>query len=110
MWDTYLAFSILVATIIFGRRFFQNSSPNTSLRLAFAAFIGLEADVLFRIFLLVPGGTYQYFYGLDVEELKIIWISGAIFTPLKAALSTFATVVIGKTVVDYLKPRIMFDP
>ena len=107
MWDTYLAFAVLLSTIIFAKRFLPNSPQNASLGLAFAAFIGLEADVLFRIFLLVPGGTYQYFYGWDVEALRVIWVSGAVGTPLKAALSTFATVVIGKPVVNLLKDRIM---
>ncbi|UCD96854.1 MAG: hypothetical protein JSV35_02010 [Candidatus Bathyarchaeota archaeon] len=108
MWDTYLAFLILVATTVFGDRFLKKSSRNLSLRLVLAAFIGLEADVLFRIFLLVPAGTYQYFYGWDIETLRAVWVSGAIGTPLKVALSTFATVVIGKPIVDLIKTKLVY--
>lgn len=71
--------------------------------LAVAAFVGLEADVLFRIFVLIPGQTYRLFYGFDVETLKIIWGSGAIITPMKVALSTIATVVIGHPLIKALK-------
>jgi hypothetical protein len=108
MWDTYLAFALLMSMMVFGDRFLKNSSPNVSLRLALAAFIGLEADVLFRIFLLVPGGTYQYFYGWDIDTLRTVWVSGAIETPLKAALSTSATAIIGKPVVDLIKTRLVY--
>jgi hypothetical protein len=109
MWDTYLALIILVSMMVFGGRFIRNMLQNISLRLALAAFIGLEADVLFRIFLLVPGGAYQYFYGWDIEILRIVWVSGAVGTPLKVVLSTFATVVIGKPVVDLIKNKLVYS-
>jgi hypothetical protein len=68
--------------------------------LALSAFVGLEADVLFRIFILVPMQTYSLFYGWDVEGLRAIWTLGAILTPLKAALATLATTIIGPPLIN----------
>lgn len=79
------------------------SSARILLILAVAAFVGLEADVLFRIFVFIPGQTYRFFYGWDVETLKVIWTSGAVITPIKVALSTIATVAIGHPLIKALR-------
>lgn len=79
------------------------SSARILLILAVAAFVGLEADVLFRIFVFIPCQTYRLFYGWDVEILKVIWSSGAVITPIKVALSTIATVAIGQPLIKALR-------
>jgi hypothetical protein len=71
--------------------------------LALSAFIGLEADVLFRIFVFIPCQTYQLFYGYDVNALKAIWILGAVETSIKAALSTIITVIIGLPIISVVR-------
>ena len=104
MWDTYAAFFLLIiAVFLIRKRLTQQCSKSVSFTLAMAAFVGLEADVLFRIVLLVPGQTYRLFYGWDVETLKAIWGSGALITPLKVGLSTIATLVIGHPLVRTLR-------
>ena len=99
MWDTYLALACLLAAIIVMRKrknlWNTKSKRNLVYVLAFSAFIGLEADVLFRIFIFVPCQTYQLFYGYDVSILQATWVLGAVETPIKAALSALVTTMIG---------------
>ncbi len=104
MWDTYVAFAVLVVVILWIRRGVQESgSKKLPLMLAAAAFVGLEADVLFRIFVFVPCGTYRLFYDFDVALLQFIWVEAAVITPVKVALSTIATVLIGHPLVKAIK-------
>ncbi len=107
MWDTYLAYVVLVIAVLMIRKgFWEHGSKRLPLVLAFSAFVGLEADVLFRIFILVPCQMYKpylAFYGFDVEILPIIWTAGAIGTPIKCGLSTLFTVVAGRPLVNVLK-------
>ena len=69
---------------------------------ALCAFIGLEADILFRIFVFIPGQTYRLFYGLPIEVLKGVWVAGALITPLKVAVSSFVTVLLGLRILKIL--------
>ena len=92
MWDTYLAFAgLLVADFAFFKNKNEKSLP---LDLAFYAFIGLEADILFRIFLFIPCQTYRLF-SYTAEDLQFIWIAGAIMTPIQVAVSAIFTSAIG---------------
>lgn len=104
MWDTYLAFAILIAAIFLIKKgLWKHNSKRLPFILAVAAFVGLEADVLFRISVFIPGQTYRLFYGFDVETLQIIWGGGAIITPIKVALSTIASLIIGHPLIRALK-------
>lgn len=95
MWDVYAAYGILLALGIImsvrGSDEIKRISP-----FAVSAFIGLEADVLFRISILIPGQTYQFFYGLTPEALVAIWtVPAPLITPFKVLLSTFfATLIV----------------
>jgi len=110
MWDTYLAYAVLIAAILMIRKgLWDHGSRRLPFVLAVSAFIGLEADVLFRIFIFVPCQTYQLFYGFGVEALQFIWTVGAVGTPIKAALATLVTVVIGHALVKTLKKANLFD-
>lgn len=80
-----------------------NISARIPLVLAITAFVGLEADVLFRIFVFVPGQTYRLFYGYRVDDLQYIWSAGGFITPIKVAISTIATVVIGHPIIKALR-------
>ena len=61
---------------------------------ALSTFVGLEADVLFRIFILVPCQTYQSIFEWDAGMLQSIWAFGAVETSIKAVLSTLVSVVV----------------
>ena len=92
MWDTYLAFvGLLTANVASIRSRTDKTHP---LALAFCAFIGLEADILFRIFLFVPCQTYRLF-AFTTEELQLIWIAGAVMTPVQVAISALFTSTVG---------------
>jgi hypothetical protein len=94
MWDIYLAFITLILWSIlykYGVGFLERREVG----LAFAAFIGLEADILFRIFLLVPARGYNIFYGLTPEVLAAIWaVPAPLITPIKVAIAVFLTVIL----------------
>lgn len=97
MWDVYFAYLILFLTILMtGRKSVWDNKSNRNLYvLALSAFIGLEADILFRIFVFIPCQTYRLFYGLPVEILQGIWVAGALITPIKVAISALITTVLG---------------
>jgi hypothetical protein len=63
--------------------------------LALATFTGLEADILFRILVLIPCNGYSVFYSLTPEVLKAIWaVSAPLITPFKVVLSTIISVLL----------------
>jgi MFS family permease len=78
MWDVYLAAIVLMMISVI---------KIDKGKLLTSTFIGLEADVLFRIFLFVPLQTYHILYGLTIETMKVIWVTGAFVTPLQVGLS-----------------------
>lgn len=97
MWDVYLAYIALLVIILLvaakgGSMREMNRNP---VFLAAYAFVGLEADVLFRIFLFIPCQTYRFLYGLPVEALQAIWVAGAVVTPIKVAISALVTASLG---------------
>ncbi|MEM3641432.1 MAG: hypothetical protein QXH37_05890 [Candidatus Bathyarchaeia archaeon] len=104
MWDVYLAFAVLVVTAVVATKWKSLWNVKSNIRLvyilALSAFIGLEADVLFRIFIFVPCQTYRLFYGYDVSVLQAIWAVGAVETPIKAALSTLVTSLVGPPIIS----------
>jgi hypothetical protein len=104
MWDVYLAFAVLLATVFVATKWRSVWNVNSSVRLvyilALSTFIGLEADVFFRIFVFVPCQTYRLFYNYDVGVLQAIWALGAVETPIKVALSTIVTVLVGPPIVS----------
>jgi hypothetical protein len=97
MWDVYGAYLVLLITMVFiwlkGDRI--NPLKNDMFLYGFCAFIGLEADILFRIFVFIPGQTYQSIYGLPLGVLQEIWVAGALITPFKVAISTIITALLG---------------
>ncbi len=104
IWDTLVGFGLV---IIFSLLVEMNKrdllAPRLdSLTIVFAAVIGLEADILFRIFVLVPGQAYWLFYGLTVEQLQYIWVGASIITPVKVILSAIATLMITKAVLKQI--------
>ncbi len=112
MWDVYVAyiFLLIVAVLMTKRGPWKLESKSLLYALATSAFIGLEADILFRIFIFVPGQTYWLFYGSTVEELIAIWGAGAIITPIKVAISTLVTTMVGVPLVRALRSHYLRYP
>lgn len=104
MWDVYLAFIGLLVTSIIVRKWRNLWNTKSGSRLiyilALSTFIGLEADVLFRIFVFIPCQTYKLFYNLNVNILQTIWTVGAVETSTKAALSTLIAAIVGLPIIS----------
>jgi len=106
MWDVYCAYLVLLIVIVFIRVKGNRINPlkNDMFLYGFCAFIGLEADILFRIFIFIPGQTYQSIYGLPIEVLQSIWVAGALITPFKVAISIIITALLGSRLANiYLR-------
>ena len=93
LWDTYTAFIVLI-TIVFFKKKLYNTAKGW-LPLAFSALIGLEADILFRIFLFVPLGTYNWLYGFSLDFVRSIWVFSAFITPIQVGMALFTTSLAG---------------
>ncbi|MFW9830257.1 MAG: hypothetical protein ACFFD8_00545 [Candidatus Thorarchaeota archaeon] len=106
IWDILLGFGLLIMFSIFTNQKLRSLSPSQDqwFRLLFCAMIGLEADILLRVFILVPGQTYWLFYGWTSEVLWWIWMTAGFITPTKVALATLFTVTIGFSLLKLL-PR-----
>jgi hypothetical protein len=107
MWDVYLAFGTLLLLAFTTTKWKSLWDTKSKIRLlyvlAFSTLIGLEADVLFRIFIFVPCQTYTLFYGYGVGELQAIWALGAVETPIKVALSVIVTAMVGPPIISAVK-------
>jgi len=96
LWDVYLALALIFASpyAIKGALKERANPKKITPALALASFIGIEADVLTRIFLLIPIGLYKLM-GITEEALPLIWMAGALETPIESVISVIATVIIG---------------
>lgn len=107
MWDTYCAYAILLMfPFLISRGIVMKNSTRKFFMLPLCTLIGLEADVLFRIFLFIPCQTYKIIYGFNVEILQLIWSASAFVTPIQVALSTLVTSMIGTPLIKALKKMI----
>ncbi len=108
MWNVYLAFSCLLASVLLMRKVknlwnVESGGARLLLIVALCTFIGLEADVLFRVFVLVPCQTYWIVYGLDVSTLQSWWALGAVETSTKAAFSTFVSIMVSPSIIKAVR-------
>jgi hypothetical protein len=109
MWDVYVAFIVIIVIGLLNRQGMLNLAGNNRAVFALSAFLGLEADILFRIFILVPCQAYRLFYGLTSEALIFIWaVPAPLITPLKVALATAVAATIGPTLMGMLKESQIF--
>ncbi|MHA1906017.1 MAG: hypothetical protein ACW98Y_01880 [Candidatus Thorarchaeota archaeon] len=97
IWDILAGFCLLLvfSLVNFRNLWPESDSSQTLLKLLFATIIGLESDILLRVFILVPGQTYWFFYGFDASVLQAIWLAAGILTPLKVAIATIIAVLVG---------------
>jgi divalent metal cation (Fe/Co/Zn/Cd) transporter len=93
LWDTYIAFTVLITIFFFRRRLYNMTKGR--LIFAFSALIGNEADILFRIFLFVPLGTYNWLYGSPLDFVRSVWVVSAFITPIQVCIALFATSLAG---------------
>ncbi|MBN2229714.1 MAG: hypothetical protein JW779_08965 [Candidatus Thorarchaeota archaeon] len=101
IWDVVVGFIVILVGSLFTRsgRWPLNDTQTVGLRLILATIIGLETDILLRIFILVPCQAYWIFYGFTVEQLQILWLGAGFITPLKVLMAT----LVGTSIGLYLK-------
>ncbi len=104
IWDILVGYCILwVYTLLVVRRWYPSTSYTDRLfRLGFGAIIGLESDILLRVFILVPGQTYWLFYGMTPDLLQVLWLTAGFITPLKVILGTILTMTLGISLLQIL--------
>lgn len=99
LWDTYIAFTSILIFAAISKTHFIKKLP---IFLGFAAFIGTEADVLTRIFILIPLNGYQW-WGIPAQILPDIFILGAFQTPIEAIITVAAAIIIGVPLIKTLQ-------
>jgi len=109
MWNVYLALCLVFVVILVTKKW-KNlwNTESSAFRfhfhvLALSTFIGLEADVLFRIFVFIPCQTYRLFYPFTINDLQYIWAMGALETSTKATLSTIVTAIMGLPIITVVR-------
>jgi len=110
MWNTYFAYAglCIIALIMTKKRAGRLQARSLSYILPIYAFIGLEADILFRIFIFIPCQTYRSIYGFTVEALQLIWVAGALITPIQVAISALVTLMVGIPLIKILSKTRFF--
>ena len=104
IWDILLGFIlVLLYSLLLSRNWWPRSVAQSQwLRLFFGAIIGLETDILLRVFILVPGQTYWLFYGWTPAFLQFLWLTAGIITPTKVVIATLFTVTVGFSLLQIL--------
>ncbi|MHA2079806.1 MAG: hypothetical protein ACW99H_01520, partial [Candidatus Thorarchaeota archaeon] len=74
------------------------------LLLLFCTVIALETDILFRVFVLVPGQVH-WILGMTPEILYGIWLVAGIITPIKVALAAIVVVTLGRQLLRVLEQQ-----
>lgn len=95
LWDIYLAYgTILILPLALRRAGGRLEKYWNPINIFAVAFIGIEADVLTRIFLFIPLELYKVM-GVPEGALFPIWVAGAFETPVESLIGSIATVTIG---------------
>lgn len=110
LWDTYLGFLAIFAAAILLRRLqgAKLSASRLAPVVALVAFAAVELDVMVRVFLLIVGGLYQV-YPIPIDALPAVFVAGAIQTPVEAAYSVAAVVLVGVPVLIALEKSKMLS-
>ena len=95
MWDVYVAFAAFLGITILEGRTGRTLISRLKMNTVLGALMGLEADILFRIFVLVPLRGYELFYGLTTEALVMIWsVPAPLITPIKVGASLLVSTML----------------
>ena len=102
VWDVLASFVLILAITILTT---LNKAGNgilssTNLKMILATVIGLESDILARIFILIPGQMYWLYYAMPLEVLQGLWLVAGVITPIKVVLASIATIAIGKSLLE----------
>ena len=102
VWDVLVGFVLILAiTIVTSlNKTWIRTLSSTNLKMILATVIGLESDILARIFILIPGQMYWLYYAMPLEALQGLWLVAGVITPIKVVLAAIATIAIGKSLLE----------
>jgi hypothetical protein len=93
--DLLIAFILIYPVSKIGKWIWGERAKRLPIALILIAFISTVADSMTRVFLLVPGGLYQYF-GLSYDILAYGWfIPGAVGSYIEDLFVSVATLIVG---------------
>ena len=107
IWDILVAYGfILVYSIMTSRGVWSNTSERYKLLiLVFCCVIALETDILFRVFVLVPGQMWWFYYAMTPADLALLWIGAGFITPIKVVMATIVVVILGRQLLRTLEQQ-----
>ncbi|MBO3802456.1 MAG: hypothetical protein JTT11_01045 [Candidatus Brockarchaeota archaeon] len=95
LWNTFAALLLIPPTRLAVKKAMgeRGGAKRLGAAVCMVTFVSTEADMLFRIFLLVPMRFYLL-YPIPIEFLPAVFVVGALVTPIEAALSTLVAAVL----------------
>ena len=107
VWDILAGYLVVLVFAVSVRLNWRRvvSPIMTKVGLVFSTVIGLESDILTRVFIFIPCDTYRLFYGLNTEQLQILWLGAGVTTPLKVAIAVIVAVTIGTALSRQLRTQ-----
>ncbi|MFX1559271.1 MAG: hypothetical protein ACFFBL_01660 [Promethearchaeota archaeon] len=106
IWDILVGYGVvLVYSFASARGVWANTGERYKLLLLiFCTVIALETDILFRVFVLVPGQVH-WLFGWTPEILFDIWMIAAFITPIKVILAVIVMVTLGRQLLRILEQQ-----
>ncbi|OLS25580.1 MAG: hypothetical protein ThorAB25_22250 [Candidatus Thorarchaeota archaeon AB_25] len=106
IWDILVGYGIvLIYSVATTRGIWSNTSERYKLIiLLFCTMIALETDILFRVFVLVPGQVH-WLLGMTPEILYGIWLVAGVITPIKVVLAAIVVVTLGRQLLRTLEQQ-----
>ncbi len=108
IWDVLVGFAlVLTVTVVSSLNKTGTILDSTNFKLILGTVIGLEADILVRIFILIPGQMWWLYYAMPLEILQGLWLVAGIITPIKVIIAAIATIAIGKSLLRHFQEQII---
>jgi hypothetical protein len=106
IWDILIGYVVvLIYSVATTRGVWSNTSERYKLLLLlFCTVIALETDILFRVFVLVPGQVH-WFFGWTPEILYGMWLVAGVITPIKVVLAAIVVVTLGRQLLRVLEQQ-----
>ncbi|MFW9962588.1 MAG: hypothetical protein ACFFCX_03450 [Candidatus Sifarchaeia archaeon] len=107
IWDILVGYGVVVVYfIVTTRGYWSNKGEGYKLlMLVFCCVIALESDILFRVFVLVPGQMWWFYYAMTSADLALLWVGAAFITPIKVVMGVFVIVTLGRQLLRTLEQQ-----
>lgn len=106
IWDILVGYGlVLLYSVATKRSIWTNTSERYNLLLLiFCTVIALETDILFRVFILVPGQIH-WLFGWTPEILFEMWMVAGFITPIKVILAVIVMISLGRQLLRVLEQQ-----